>query len=138
MNKIRIKQINSFHMEAVNEDGNSVSIDAASQIGGTGKGMRPMQVLLSALGGCCYIDVLSILGKQKQFVKNIHLTLEGAREKKKTGANIYKTIHIHFEMKGDLDASKVERAIDLSLNKYCSVAMSLSEKTTITYSFEIV
>jgi putative redox protein len=138
MNEVRIKQINGYHLEALNEDDNSVSIDASSQIGGTGKGMRPMQMLLAALGGCSTIDVITILNKQKQKVSGIKVNLKGDREKKKTGATIYKQIAVHFELKGNLDPKKVEKAIDLSLSKYCSVAKSLNPSTQITFSFEIL
>ena len=71
--KINIKRIDEdFGMEAINEDGNTLLMDGAADIGGHGGGMRPMQLLLAAVGGCSVIDVILILKKQKQ---NFILTL---------------------------------------------------------------
>jgi len=64
--KINIKRLNNdYHMEAVNEEGNVLQLDGAPAIGGHNLGMRPMQLLLTALGGCSAIDVIMILKKQK-------------------------------------------------------------------------
>ena len=60
-----------FHMVAVNEQGNEVHLDASPDIGGTGKGMRPMQMLLASLAGCSTIDIVNILKKQKQVITGI-------------------------------------------------------------------
>lgn len=137
MNEIKIKQIAGYHLEAINEEGNTASIDAAPTIGGTGKGMRPMQMLLASLGGCSTIDILSILKKQKQVVKDINLTLQGERAPK-GGANPYKSINIHFQLKGDLSKVKVAKAIDLSVTKYCSVIKTLDASVAVSYTFEII
>ncbi len=78
---IELKRLNdSFHLEAVNESGKTVHFDAAPDIGGTNQGMRPMQMLLAVLGGCSTIDVISILKKQKQDVRDIRVTVTGERE----------------------------------------------------------
>jgi putative redox protein len=55
-----------FHLAAINEDGHEVHLDASPSIGGTGKGMRPMQMLLASLASCSSIDVINILKKQRQ------------------------------------------------------------------------
>src|SRR5262245_35138217 len=131
--KIGIKRLNDgFNLEASNEDGNTIRFDAAADIGGTGKGMRPMQVLLSALGACSTIDVISILKKQKQPLKDIRITVTGEREKDVVPA-AFTEAHIHFILEGDLDNDKVSKAVSLSVDKYCSVAKTMQSYARITH-----
>ena len=135
---IEIKRLNdAFHLEAVNEMGNTVHIDAAPDIGGTNQGMRPMQMLLAVLGGCSTIDVISILRKQKQDVKDIRITVTGEREQDAI-PSLYKQIHILFKLYGNLDEDKVRKAVSLSVDKYCSVARILEKTANITYDFKIL
>jgi putative redox protein len=138
MVKIEINRLNDgFHMEAVNEQGNLVHMDASPDIGGTGLGMRPMQMLLAAMGGCSSIDVISILRKQRQDLKDIKVTVTGEREKDAV-PSLYTDVHAHFKLYGELDPDKVEKAVALSMEKYCSVAKTLERTAKITYSFEII
>ena len=126
-----------YNLEAANEDGNTIRFDAAPDIGGTGEGMRPMQVLLSALGSCSTIDVISILKKQRQTLKDIRITVTGEREKDVV-PSVFREAHIHFQLFGDLDHAQAERAISLSVEKYCSVAKTMESSARITHSFEII
>lgn len=136
--KIEIKRLNDgFCLEASNEDGNKIRFDASPEVGGEGLGVRPMQALLSALGSCSTIDVISILKKQRQKLKDIRITVTGEREKDVT-PSLFTEAHIHFLLFGDLDKDKVSKAISLSVEKYCSVAKTMSHKARITHSFEIV
>jgi putative redox protein len=138
MIKIELNRLNDgFHMEAVNEQGNSLQMDASPDIGGTNQGMRPMQLLLSAFGGCSSIDIINILKKQKQPLKDLKVTITGEREKDKV-PSLYTDIHAHFRLFGDLDADKVQKAVSLSVDKYCSVGKTLEKTAKITYSFEII
>jgi putative redox protein len=138
MIKIEINRLNdAFHMEAGNEAGNTIHIDASPDIGGTNQGMRPMQLLLAALGGCSSIDLINILKKQRQELKDIKITITGEREKEVT-PSLYTEAHIHFKLYGDLDTEKVEKAVALSVEKYCSVAKTLEKTAKITHSFEII
>src|SRR6478609_4458405 len=128
MIKVEINRLNDgFHMEAVNEQGNALQMDASPDIGGTNQGMRPMQLLLAAFGGCSSIDVISILKKQRQDLKDIKVTVTGEREPN-VEPSLYTEVHAHFKLYGNLDRDKVEKAISLSVEKYCSVAKTL-EKT---------
>jgi len=138
MIKIELNRLNDgFHMEAVNEQGNSLQMDASPDIGGTNQGMRPMQLLLSAFGGCSSIDIINILKKQKQPLKDLKVTITGEREKDKV-PSLYTDIHAHFRLFGDLDTDKVQKAVSLSVDKYCSVGKTLEKTAKITYSFEII
>lgn len=139
MIKIELNRLNdAFHFSAENESGNIVHLDSSPDSGGTNQGMRPMQMMLAAMGGCSAIDIISILNKQRQPLKDLKITVSGEREK---GAvpSLYTTVHAHYRFFGDLDAEKVERAINLSIEKYCSVSRTLEKAgAKITYSFEII
>jgi putative redox protein len=136
--KIELNRLNDgFWLEAVNEIGNKIHIDASPEIGGTDQGMRPMQLLLSAMGSCSTIDIISILRKQKQNLKDIKITVTGDREKDKV-PSLFTNIRVHFRLYGDLDENKVKKAVSLSVEKYCSVVKILERTATITHSFEII
>ncbi|MBK5278021.1 MAG: OsmC family protein [Bacteroidia bacterium] len=138
MVKIELHRVSGdFHLEAVNENGNALQMDASPKIGGTDKGLRPMQLLLAALGGCSTMDVVSILKKQRQELKDIKITITGEREQDEVPA-LYTEVHVHFKLYGQLDKDKVEKAVSLSVEKYCSVAKTLEATAEVTYSFEII
>ena len=136
--KISIQRLNdAVHMEAKNEDGVTLQMDGTGEIGGINGGFRPMQMLLAAAGGCSAIDVVGILKKQRQNPDDLKIEVTGERVNVKEYSE-FKSINIHFILKGDLDEKKVSRAIDLSLNKYCSVSKTLEKTAKITSSFEII
>ena len=123
--KIELKRLDdAFHFEAVSETGNIAHMDAGENIGGHNKGVRPMQMLLMGLGGCSAIDVVLILKKQKQVVESFEITIEGEREPEKE-PSLWQTIDVHFKLKGTIDKDKAERAVKLSMEKYCSVSKTL-------------
>lgn len=135
--KIFIKRIgDAVHMEATNKDGAVLSMDGSPAVGGVNAGMRPMQALLSSLGGCSGIDVIDILKKQKQDLQNFSIEINGQREDK-PAPSVFTDIHVHFTLSGNLDESKVKRAVDLSMTRYCSVARILEKTAKISYSFTI-
>jgi len=134
INLIRLDD--NFHMEASNEDGSTLSMDGSPDIGGQNKGMRPMQLLLAAAGGCSAIDVILILKKQKQVIRKFEVEVDGKREKV-DDYSLFKDICLHFKMEGEIDPMKAEKAIQLSLEKYCSVAKTLEPTAKITYKLTI-
>ena len=79
--QIKLKRIDKdFNIEATNSEGNTVLMDGSKEIGGHGKGMRPMQLLLTALGGCSSVDIIVILRKQKQELESIEIEVNGDRD----------------------------------------------------------
>lgn len=135
--KINIKRLDdAFNMEAVNEDGNSLLMDGSSDIGGNGKGMRPMQLLLAAVGGCSAIDVILILKKQKQIIESFEVEVDGEREKIQD-YSLFRDICLHFKIKGQVDRDKAEKAIQLSLEKYCSVSKTLEPTANVIYKLTV-
>lgn len=138
--KIEIQRLNdAVHMEAKNEDGITLHMDGTSDIGGINGGFRPMQMLLAAAGGCSAIDVVGILKKQKQNPEDLQIEVTGERVTVEGEQYTeFKTVHLHFILKGEhLNEKKVARAIDLSLNKYCSVSKTLAKTAEITSSYKI-
>ena len=125
-------------MEAANEEGGVIRIDGNNTIGGLEGGMSPMQLLLAGIAGCSAIDVISILSKQKQSLDNLLVEVDGDKQATGNGYSEFKTIHMHYIFSGDLDPKKVERALKLSITKYCSVSKALEKTSKITYDFEIV
>jgi putative redox protein len=124
--KISLKRVDdAFHFEAKNEDGKTVHMDAAEKIGGHNQGVRPMQMLLMALAGCSGIDVVNILKKQKQQIDDFQVEVEGEQENLQDAAKIFTEIKIHFQLKGSIESGKAKRAVELSMEKYCSVEKTL-------------
>lgn len=123
-------------MEASNEDGNTIEMDSAPDIGGEGKGMRPRQMLLAALGGCSAIDVLLILRKQKQDILDFNVEVDGESEKVQD-YSLFRDITLHFKIKGTIEYDKVERAVKLSIDKYCSVSKTLEPTAKINYKITL-
>jgi putative redox protein len=138
MTKIELSRVdNDYNIEAINENGNKVIFDGAPEIGGHNRGMRPMQTLLAAFGSCSAIDIISILKKQREEMTDIKITVTGEREKNVT-PSLYKEVHAHYKLFGNIDFDKAQKAVSLSVEKYCSVAKTLEKTAKVTYSFEII
>jgi putative redox protein len=134
--RVELKRVNkAFHYEASTEDKIKLNIDANPAIGGEGKGVRPMELLLMGIAGCASIDLGLILKKQKQEL--IDYEVEVTAKRNDNVAKTFKLINLHFILWGDLEYNKVERAIELTLTKYCSVALSLDKEIEITNTFTI-
>ena len=135
--KIIINRANqAVHLNAVNESGQSIQMDGSPAIGGEDLGMRPMEVLLSSLAGCSSMDVLSMLKKMREDLQDYQVEITRERDADEVPYN-FKKIHVHFILKGDLNTKNVEKAISLSMEKYCSVSKMLEKSADITHSFEI-
>ncbi len=127
------------HMSFVGESGSghSVVMDGAPDVGGRNLGIRPMEMLLLGLGGCAYFDVVLILQKSKQAVTDCEVLIEAERAEK--DPKVFTKIHLHFIVKGhNLAPDKVERAINLSAEKYCSASIMLGKTAEISHDFEIL
>lgn len=126
-----------FGFEVKDANGHTIKLDTSDETGGINFGFRPMQSVLSALGGCSGIDIVSILKKQRLTVEGLSMKIQGEREKGKE-PSLWETVHIDFELKGNMDKDKAERACALSINKYCSVAETLRRSgTKITWNVTV-
>ena len=127
---------NDFAMEAKNEDGNLITMDGPPHLGGHNSGFRPTQLLLAAVGGCSAIDVLMILKKQKQKINSLEIEVDGEKEKVEE-YSLFRNITIHFKLKGEIELEKAERAVQLSIEKYCSVSKTLEPTAKINYKVTV-
>ena len=135
--KCRIKWLDHMTFVGESDSGHSVVMDSSPDAGGRDLGVRPMEMLLLGLGGCTSIDVVSILKKSRQQVLDCEVSLEAERADEVP--KVFTRIHIHFIVSGkDLDPAKVDRAVSLSADKYCSASRMLEKTAKITHDFEIV
>lgn len=127
-----------YGFASTDDQGIVTRMDIRPELGGNNTGSSPMVLLLHALAGCASIDVLMILNKMKIPVEDYTVTVDGEREQDKEPA-LWQTVHLRFSMKGaPAIEPSVKRAIDLSLDKYCSVAFTLrAAGATITYDLHI-
>lgn len=136
--EIKLKRKNkAVHFEAVNQAGNTIQIDGPDTIGGEGKGMRPMEILLTSIAGCSSFDLVQILKKQKQDIQDVEISISGKR-KADGDVKPFEQIDLMFILKGTIDEKKAARAVQLSVEKYCSVAASLDSKIQINHEFKII
>jgi len=133
--KLHVKRIESpFVFEVSNEKGAKVIIDASPEIGGKNKGLTPMQHLAGSLAGCMSIDVISILNKQK--IEPSYFAIEIQATKKEGQPSPFENIKLIFKVNKEVPHDKLEKAIILSKEKYCSVYFSLNEEIEINYTIE--
>ncbi|AIF69889.1 stress-inducible protein, OsmC/Ohr family [Palaeococcus pacificus DY20341] len=100
-------------------------------------GIFPMKTLLLSVAGCTAIDVVMILQKMREPIKDLEVEISG--ERREEHPKIYKKVHIHYKIYGDVNPEKAERAIKLSQDKYCSASAHLKlSGTEVTYSYEII
>ena len=126
---IRVEE--PFVFELRNEEGVVCGIDASPSIGGKGKGFRPMELLAGSLAGCASIDVLLILKKQR--IIPTHFTIKIETKRVDEIPSYFEEIKLIFEVNRDVPVEKLEKAIDLTLKKYCSVSASLKEEVKIIF-----
>ncbi|MGO1671583.1 MAG: OsmC family protein [Sphingobacterium sp.] len=136
--KVHLNRKNQgVHFEASSELSEiKVNIDGPESIGGEGKGVRPMEMVLMALGSCSVFDLTTILQKQRQEIEDIQVEIEGTRREEIP--NIFTKIHMTFTLKGKIDLEKAQRAAELAVKKYCSVHdMLAAGGVEISYSIRI-
>ena len=132
MAKTRIKWIEHKTFLGTGSNGNGALMTS----GDDGPGVSPMQMLLLGLGGCASVDVVDILRKQRQPLDALEVIIDGERGEE--SPRPWQVIHMHFVVSGDgLDPAKVERAINLSVEKYCGAHATLSGVARITHDFEL-
>ena len=136
--KARVQWMGPEQMSFVaeSESGHALVMDGSAEIGGRNLGPRPMELLLMGLGGCSSIDVVLILQRSRQQIRDcaVELNAERASEDPK----VFTRIHLHYVLTGKgLDEKRVERAVALSAEKYCSASIMLSKTAEITHDYEI-
>ncbi len=138
MNIIEVKRKEGeFGFEAKDANGHVVHLDTSAETGGSNFGVRPMQMLLMGLGGCSGIDIVSILKKQRLVIEDFSMKITGEREKDKE-PSLWESIHIVFDITGNIESDEAYRSCSLSIDKYCSVAQTLKRSgTKITWEINV-
>jgi putative redox protein len=135
--KARVKLIEGVSFAGQSESGHTVVMDGAPEAGGKNLGVRPMEMLLMGLGGCSAFDVVMILRKARQDISDCVADLDATRAD--SDPKVFTRIHVHFTVTGkSLDPKRVEQAVKLSAEKYCSASIMLGKTAEITHDFEIV
>jgi|SRR5690606_5498406 len=137
--KVHLKRVNdAVHFEgSASSSPVKVHIDGSPEIGGQELGVRPMELVLMALGSCSVFDLSSILKKQRQDVQHVDVEISGNR--REAIPNIFTDIHIKFILKGEVEKEKAEKAAELAVKKYCSVHdMLAAGGIEITYEINLV
>jgi len=130
--KTTIKWTEPMNFSGITPSGHELKMDAGEGDGGQDMAARPTEFLLYAVAGCTGIDIISILKKMRLEVANFSMDIEGTRAEEHPRR--FTAIHVHYVLEGELPEDKVIRAIELSKDKYCSVAASLSSEITASYS----
>ena len=136
MLKAKVKWAGGLQFIGQSGTGHAIVMDGSPDYGGENTGMRPMELLLVGLGGCSGMDIASILAKKKQDVRSIEINVKGKQADEYPKR--FTEIEIEFIVKGKkLSEDAVKRAIQLSMDKYCSVKATLEHSAKIIHSYKI-
>ncbi len=136
--KASVKWAGNVNFVGTTGTGHEIQMDGPEEKGGQNLGARPMELLLVAIGGCSSFDVIGILQKSRQDVRDCEVFVEG--ERADAVPAVYTKMHLNFVVKGKgLKESQVQRAVALSAEKYCSASIMLTAGgVDISHSYEIV
>jgi putative redox protein len=133
----KITHVKGLQFVGDSSSGHEIVMDADSSVGGHNTGPRPMELLLLAAGGCSGMDVISILRKKKQEVTALEIYVKG--EKAEDYPKKFTEIFLEFIVKGsNISEQAVKRAVELSMNKYCSVKATLEGTAKIHFTYRIM
>jgi putative redox protein len=128
---VRLEQVGVAAFEATAGSQGKLVVDGSPEIGGAGLGMRPMELLLSAVASCSAMDVLHILRKQKEPIEHLSIDIEGERIDGEPSP--FQRMKLVFVVRGNVDDHKLQRAVRLAVEKYCSVSATLASGVEITW-----
>lgn len=129
---VHLERINdAIQFEGANDSGDSLTIASKE----AQDGVSPMEMAAMAVGGCSSIDILMILEKQRQEVDDFSVQVDA--ERADDHPRVFTKMHVHYTLTGDADPEKVRRAINLSLDTYCSVSNMIDHTATLTYTFTL-
>ena len=134
--QVQITQQEGYFLEVRDEEGHTYYVDTRPEVGGTNRAMRPLLVMLGSLGACAGMDAIGILGKMREPLQKLHITVRAEKIPNSKPTQV-KAIHLHFHLECNLTPERVARAIDLAVNKYCSVGKLIRHDVPITYTWEI-
>lgn len=132
--KAKVKYIDNLQFSAVSDSNHSIIIDADKNLS-LDQGTRPKELILMGLVGCTAMDVVSLLKKMRVEFKDFSVSAEA--EIADEHPKVFTSIHINYNISGDVDEEKLKKAIDLSQNRYCGVTVMLNKTAQITHSYQI-
>lgn len=134
--KVTVKHIKGMHFQGEGSSKVVTNMDTSVTAGGTGHGSSPMEILLMTIAGCSGMDIVTILDKMKVKFQRFETTVEG--ERSADHPRVFKDIEVVYKFWGDsLTKDKLERAVQLSMEKYCSVANMIDRAANLTYRIDI-
>ena len=134
---ISVNWVDGLLMVGKSDSGHTITMDGPPESGGENLGVRPMEMLLLGVAGCTMIDIVTTLKKMRQDLSCLETKINA--ERATDHPKVFTNIHIQFILKGqNLDEKKVDKAISLSADKYCSASIMLGETATITHDFEVI
>ncbi|MCX8070415.1 MAG: OsmC family protein [Thermodesulfovibrionales bacterium] len=136
MQKAVIKWQGAMQFDGFTETGHVITMDSSEQHGGANKGARPTELLLLAIAGCSGMDIISILKKKKQEVTDFEINVTGIKSEAPARFIQFDLLYI-VKGKG-ISEEAVKRAIELSMQKYCSVKLTLEHSAKINTSYQII
>lgn len=137
MDTVRVRYNGGRRFVGWDEAGHGVVMDSTKEYKGDGSGVRPIEAVLYALGGCTGIDVIGILAKQHQDVTDFELVVTGTQREEHP--HFYETVHVEYIVTGHgVNPDFVARAIELSEDKYCSVRGMFGDQVKLTSSFRVL
>ena len=135
--KARVQWLDGRAFVGESGSGHAVVMDGAPESGGRNIGVRPMEMLLLGLGGCTAFDVVMILERMREKVTGLDIALEGDRATE--DPKVFTRVKLIYKITGrGLKPANVERAVNLSAEKYCSASAMFGKTATIEHSFEII
>lgn len=134
--RVYLKQLRGITTVAKSDSNHWVAMDGSEEFGGSRAASSPMELLLIALAGCTSADVISILNKMRVEYNHYEVIISAERAQKHP--RVYTRIHIDYYVFGDqIKEESVQRAIELSQNKYCSISAMLKPSVDLSYSYHI-
>ena len=133
--KVTLERLHGAQYLGTNDAGRTIVLSGPPDIGPSDDGVRPMQALLLSLASCSAVDVQLILEKGRHRLDHLEVQVEGTRAD--TIPAVFTAIHLRWIGAGDFSLVKLERAVSLSMEKYCSVSHMLRGSVTFTTSCEL-
>ena len=135
--KARVKWVEDVMFLGESGTGHTIVMDGPEEMGGHGTGMRPMELLLLGLGGCTSFDMVQILKKARQDIRDCVVEIDS--ERSEDVPKVFTKIHVHYKVTGKaIKEAQVKRAVELSTEKYCSASLMLGKTAEITHDYEII
>lgn len=133
---VSLRKVGDCGFEVSDDRGHTLIVDGPEKLGGTDMGLRPMELFLASLASCSAVDVVMILRQQKQPLVDLRIEIDGTRVDAVPA--VFSKIHLHFVAYGPVAENKLERAVKLSVEKYCSIAKMMTPEVVVEHSSSVM